>query len=51
MFTDFSELSNMLSQKVADTLFVDQVLYNFEEKIAILQLIREHITDNVIKVN
>ncbi len=49
-FNDFSDFASSLAEQRKNTLFVDQVVYNFEERQAILRLIRDHITNNVVKV-
>jgi hypothetical protein len=50
-FTDFLECAKELASDVANTIFTDHVVYNFEERESILKLLYEHISGNLIKVS
>ena len=46
----FVHYAGKLAQSLRNTILVDQVVYDFEERQKILELLEEHITSNMIKV-
>ena len=46
----FIHLATKLAEGIRHAVFVDRVVADFEIRDEILQLLREHITDNIVKV-
>jgi hypothetical protein len=44
------DLASQLAESFRQAIFVDQVIYSVEEKEDILSLLREHITESIVKV-
>ena len=46
----FLSLAKKLADALRNTIFVDQVVYSYAQKQEILDLLEEHITENLVKV-
>lgn len=46
----FLSLARKLADALRNTIFVDQVIYTYSQKQEILDLLEEHITENLVKV-
>ncbi|KAG2141536.1 hypothetical protein BD769DRAFT_86746 [Suillus cothurnatus] len=48
--TDFVAYARDLSTTLKQTIFTDQVVYDFQSRTATLKLLEEHIKENIVKV-
>lgn len=46
----FYDVANILSKTSKNALFIDQVVYQNEDKDDLMNLLHEHITNNLVKV-
>ncbi|KAJ3038345.1 hypothetical protein HDV00_000766 [Rhizophlyctis rosea] len=49
-YTQFAELAKELAEAFRNTVFVDHVTYTFEERDAIMELLTNHICNNLVKM-
>ena len=46
----FLRYATELAASLRHTIFVDRVVYHFSSRAEVLELLEEHITDNIVKV-
>ena len=49
-FNQFPDFAREIAREIHDTILIDSVVYPFEDRLALLNLLRQHIANHIIKV-